>query len=165
MPEITRLEIDEEGKIFLPDNLLRRLCLKNSCSVPLFETNLSAYVMPSAISAIFMASSYANDEFKDDKNNEELTEEELERICFEYRYGNQKRHKFSQKEMKYHMILCPLEDGKMTLPPEVMEKLQIKPGDEVAVVKKNGILFLCGSNVNDEKLVCAAGDLKTVFLN
>lgn len=54
--------------------------------------------------------------------------------------------------MESCMILCPLKDGKMTLVPEVMEELNAKPGDEVCVVKKDGMIFLCGSNIDDEKL-------------
>lgn len=53
--------------------------------------------------------------------------------------------------MENSLILCPLMDGKMTLLPEVMEKLQVKPGDNVTIVKKDGILFLLGSEAKQDE--------------
>lgn len=90
MLEMIKLRIDEEGKILLPDSLLQRLCLKRSCSVPLCKTDTQAYVMPSAISAIFMATSNVDIQPESfDEEDEDLTEEEIERLCFEYRHGVQ----------------------------------------------------------------------------
>lgn len=86
-------QIEWDGKIALPDDLIARLCLKKSQAVPLLETNDFAYIMPSALVAILLEAQISTPENVEDEiddGDDELTEEEINDIIHDYRYGTPK---------------------------------------------------------------------------
>lgn len=96
--KVLELEIDEEGRICLPEFLIRRLCLRKSVAVPLVAANDQSYFMPSAFSAMLLGS-LTSTEITDSReslppaeDDHEWTDEEIVAACKELRRAVNKKH-------------------------------------------------------------------------
>lgn len=105
---VLELEIDQYGRIRLPEFLLKRLCLRNSLYVPLFAASAESFLMPSAFSAMLLEGTLEETEetIKDLQTeayeDRECTNEEIVTACKELRRPvNRKKRERTSKGSEY----------------------------------------------------------------
>lgn len=129
--------IEDLASIILPDFLIPRLGLAKSAAVPLFPTSSQAYLMP-----CLFAAGMLNEKCEELEDVDDLSDEEVVEII---KVGR----KFNDNA-QLPVTFCPLERELMTLAPDILQKLGVRPGDRISIIRPYNFYYLCNSAVIDD---------------
>lgn len=130
MTEIFEFVINEPASIQLPDFLIERLGLAKSIAVSLFPSSSKSYLMP-----CLSAAGILNEECEKLEETDDLSDEEIVEMI---KVGR----KFDISP-QLPVTFCPLTCGLMTLTQEVLQKLDVKTGDKISVIRPYNFHYLC----------------------